>query len=95
MNRGEAVLHEFMVQANGLLYLLVNEYQDGTRKEELVHHSPCIALKNAVSYYKKLINEERRFFEMGMLKRTKDDASSKLKCRQQILKCYKIFSEDQ
>lgn len=94
MNRGEAVLHEFMVQANGLLYLLVNEYQDGTRKEEHVH---AMDLKNAISYYQKLINEERRFFEMGMLKRTKDDASSKLKCYQQIVKCYKILlkiSED-
>jgi tetratricopeptide (TPR) repeat protein len=89
MNRGEAVLHEFMVQANGLLYLLVNhDCQDGTHKEEQVHAED---LNNAICYYQKLINEERRFFEMGMLKRTKDDTTSKLKCYQQIIKCYKIL----
>ena len=89
MNRGEAVLHEFMVQANGLLYLLVNhDCQDGTHKEKQVHAED---LNNAICYYQKLINEERRFFEMGMLKRTKDDTTSKLKCYQQIIKCYKIL----
>ena len=89
MYRGDAVLHEFMVQVNGLLYLLVNDdCQDGTHKEEQVHARD---LKNAISYYQKLINEERRFFEMGMLKRTKDDTSTKLKCYQQIIKCYKIL----
>jgi hypothetical protein len=46
-------------------------------------------LKNAIDRYQQLICDERTFFEMGILKRTKDDTYSKLVCYQQILKCYK------
>ena len=86
-----AVFHEFLVQTNGLLYLLVNNdcfNQDDARvtKEAHIHARD---LENAIYRYQQLICDERRFFEMGILKRTKDDTYSKLICYQQILKCYK------
>ena len=86
----ERVLHEFSVQANGLLYLLVNDdyiSQDGTRKKNAQVYAKD--LENAIDRYQQFIDDERTFFEMGILKRTKDDTYSKLVCYQQILKCYK------
>ena len=91
MNPNEHVVHEFSVQANGLLYLLVNDdyiSQDGTRKMKNAQ-AHARDLKNAIDRYQQLICDERTFFEMGILKRTKDDTYSKLVCYQQILKCYK------
>jgi hypothetical protein len=91
MNHNEHVLHEFSVQANGLLYLLVNDdyiSQDGTRKKKNAQ-AHAKDLKNAIDRYKQFINDGRTFFEMGILKRTKDDTYGKLVCYQQILKCYK------
>jgi tetratricopeptide (TPR) repeat protein len=90
MNHNEHVLHEFSVQANGLLYLLVNDdyiSQDGTRKKNAQVYAKD--LENAIDRYQQFIDDERTFFEMGILKRTKDDTYSKLVCYQQILKCYK------
>jgi hypothetical protein len=89
-NGNERVLHEFSVQANGLLYLLVNDdyiSQDGTRKKNAQVYAKD--LENAIDRYQQFIDDERTFFEMGILKRTKDDTYSKLVCYQQILKCYK------
>ncbi|CAB4019456.1 PREDICTED: uncharacterized protein LOC109462411, partial [Paramuricea clavata] len=91
MNHNEHVLHEFSVQANGLLYLLVNDdyiSQDGTRKKKNAQ-AHAKDLKNAIDRYKQFIDDERTFFEMGILKRTKDDTYGKLVCYQQILRCYK------
>ena len=90
MNENEAVLHEYLVEACGLLYLLVNKEKiskDGTQKKEAVDHARD--LKNAIDRYQQLIDEERRFFEMGILKKTKGDTYNKMKCYEQILKCYK------
>ena len=90
MNENEAVLHEYLVEAYGLLYLLVNEEKiskNGTQKKDAVYHGSD--LKNAIDRYQQLIDEERRFFEMGILKKTKGDTYNKLKCYEQILKCYK------
>ena len=100
MNIPNAVFHEFLVQTNGLLYLLVNDdyfRPDGTHvKKEAQTHARD--LKSAIDRYRQLICErtfvnertdERTFFEMGILKRTKDDTYSKIKPHQQILKCYK------
>ena len=91
MNNSDAVFHEYLVETNGLLYLLVNEdyfNEDDAHmtKEAQVHASD---LENAIDRYHQLICDERRFFEMGILKRTKDDAYSQLVCYQQILRCYK------
>ena len=91
MKPRDSVFHEFVVQTNGLLYLLVNDdcfNEDGRhmKKEAHVHAGD---LKNAIDRYKQLIRDERAFFEMGLLKRTKDDTYSKLVCYQQILRCYK------
>jgi hypothetical protein len=87
-----AVFHEFKVQTTALLYLLVNDdyncQQYGThmKKDAQAHATD---LKNAIDRYQLLIDDERRFFEMGILKKTKDDTYSKLVCCQQILRCYK------
>ena len=86
-----AVFHEFLVQTNGLLYLLVNDdcfNQDDARmtKEAEIHARD---LENAIGRYQELLDDKRKFFEMGILKKTKDDTYSKLVCYTQILKCYK------
>lgn len=85
-----AVFHEFVVQTNGLLYLLVNddyfnEDDKHTKKDAQVHVRDLI---NAIDRYQQLIRDERTFFEMGILKRTKDDTYSKLVCYQQMLRCH-------
>ena len=85
-----AVFHEFLVQTNGLLYLLVNDdcfNQDDARmtKEAEIH---ARNLENAICRYQELLGDKRRFFEMGILKKT-EDTYFKLVCYQQILKCYK------
>ena len=90
MKRNEAVFHEFVVQTNGLLYLLVNddyfnEDDKYMKKDAQVHAGD---LKNAIDRYQQLILDERTFFEMGILKRTKDDTYSKLVCYQQMLRCH-------
>lgn len=90
MKENEAVLHEYMVESSGLLYLLVNKEKiskDGTHTKKTEDHERD--LKDAIDRYQQLIDEERRFFEMGILKKTKGDTYNKLKCYEQILKCYK------
>ena len=86
MNPDEAVFHEHSVQSNGLLPLIS---EDGTHKKEREAHVED--LKHAITRYQELIREERRFFEMGILKKTKDDTYSQLKCYLQIVKCYKTL----
>ena len=86
-----SVFHDSLVEANGLLYLLVNNdcfNQDDERmtKEPLIHARD---LENAICRYQELLGDKRRFFEMGILKKTEDDTYFKLVCYQQILKCYK------
>ena len=90
MNADDAVFHEFVVQTNGLLYLLVNDdcfSEDGkhVKKDAQVHARD---LEIAIDRYQHLLRDERTFFEMGILKRTKDDTYSKLVCYQQMLRCY-------
>ena len=91
MNGDDAVLHESLVQTNALLYLLVNngkinQHGEYVMKETHVH---AWDLEKAIDRYKQLVCDERKFFELGMLKRTKDDMYSKLVCYLQILTCYK------
>ncbi|XP_028398640.1 uncharacterized protein LOC114522206 [Dendronephthya gigantea] len=93
MNENDAVYHEYTVQLNGLLYLLVNDdyiCRDDIheKKEGQVHAKD---LMNAVDRYKQLECEERRFFEMGILKTTRDDTYRRLVCYRQILACYKAL----
>ncbi|XP_028407460.1 uncharacterized protein LOC114530072 [Dendronephthya gigantea] len=91
MNPGDAVLHEYLAQTNGLLYLLVNDdfvNKDGEFvQKEKQHH--CNDLKAAIKLYQALIDDKRQFFERGMLKKTNDDVYSKLVCHRQILVCLK------
>jgi hypothetical protein len=96
MNPNEAVFHEHSVQSNGLLYLLVDDHdisEDGTHKKK-EREAHVVDLKNAITRYQELIDEKRRFFEMGMLKKTKDDTYSQLTCHLQIVKCYKALLSD-
>lgn len=90
MNVDEGVFHEYLIQSNALLYLLVNDDfhdEDGKyKKKDVRNHARD--LKNAIYQYQQLINKNRKFFEMGILKRTESDTYSKLICYQQILKCY-------
>ena len=84
-----AVFHEFLVQMNGLLYLPNDDYEneDGThmKKDAQVHVRD---LKIAIDRYQQLLRDERAFFEMGILKKTKDDTYSKQVCYRQMLRCY-------
>ncbi|XP_028397851.1 uncharacterized protein LOC114521572 [Dendronephthya gigantea] len=90
MNADESVFHEYLVQSNALLYLLVNDDfhdEDGKyKKKDAQAHARD--LKNAIYRYQQLINEKRKFFEIGILKKTEDDTYSKLICYQQILRCF-------
>ena len=93
MNENEAVFQEYAVQLNGLLYLLVNDdyicQDDKHQKKEGAAHAKD--LRNAVDRYKQLDLEDRKFFEMGILKTTKDDTYRRLVCHRQILTCYKAL----
>ena len=84
-----AVFHEFLVQTNGLLYLPNDDYEneDDThmKKDAQVHVRD---LKIAIDRYQQLLCDDRAFFEMGILKKTKDDTYSKQVCYRQMLRCY-------
>lgn len=91
MKPGEGVLHEYLAQSNALLYLLVNddetsEETGGLKLKPKEKH--CRDLKNAIKCYHMLIENEMQFFEMGILKKTKDDRYSQLVCHNQIVRCY-------
>jgi hypothetical protein len=90
-------LHEYLVQCNGLLYLLANDdkISEGNRCIEKEPQERVTDLKRAISGYEKLMEDgdETKFFEKGLLKKTKKDTYSEVVCRSQILKCYNDLRE--
>ena len=67
MDPGKAVLHEYLAETNGLLYLLVNDdyvNKDGecVKKEKEVHRKD---LKNAIYRYQQLIDDEKKILRKG------------------------------
>ena len=84
-----AVFHEFLVQTNGLLYLPNDDYENEDdkhmKKDAQVHVRD---LQIAIDRYQQLLRDERAFFEIGILKKTKDDTNSKQVCFRQMLRCY-------
>ena len=74
MKVSDAVLHEYLVEVNGLLRLIVNnDYVD--RDDTLM------TLEEAIYRCKQLENDSRKYFELGMLKKTKDDEYCRLNCK--------------
>ena len=84
-----AVFHEFLVQTNGLLYLPNDDYENEDdkhmKKDAQVH---VRNLEIAIDRYQQLLRDQRAFFEMGILTKTKDDTYSKQVCYRQMLRCY-------
>ena len=76
------------MQTNGLLYLPNDDYENEDHKHMKDAQVHVRALKIAIDRYQQLLRDEREFFEMGILKKTKDDTYSKQVCYRQMLRCY-------
>ena len=90
MKQSNAVFHEFVVETNGLLYLFANDDYFDEDNKHMKKDGQVYArdLNLAINRYRQLLDDKRTFFEMGILKKTKDDAYSKEVCYRQMLTCY-------
>ena len=87
MKPGHAVIHEYLTQSNALLYFLVNPEVTCKGGGLKVNKEHCQDMKIAIECYRKLMQEERQFFEMGILKKEKNEKFSQMVCLHQILQC--------
>ena len=82
------VFHEFLVQTNGLSYLPNDDYENEDdkhmKKDAQVH---VRNLEIVIDRYQQLLRDQRAFFEMGILKKAKDDTYSKQVCYQMLGGC--------